>query len=90
MLNASGYLTLIIDDADKSAYDLSNFATNTKAERGRSRKDSFICKRHHSVPKLLRLLTMSEEHKTGDNQIVETLHRALTDIRIDIPLPKRL
>lgn len=81
ILNPSEYLSLIIDGADQSAYGFPHFAANTKVDRGNAMKVRLIGTLQHSVPKRLRLLTMTLKHKTGANNIVETFHRGLTGIK---------
>ena len=43
----------------------------------------------HLVPNRLQLFTMTEEHETGSNHIIDALHRLLKDLRRSGPLPKR-
>ncbi len=76
----SKYCSLIMDGADQSAYGLPHFTTTTKDVKGQSMKVRLIGVLQHASTNTLRLYTMTEEHKTGANHIIESLHRALNDM----------
>ena len=43
----------------------------------------------HRIQNRLNLLTMTEEHSTGANHVVEAIHRFLNKKRLEGPLPKK-
>ncbi len=88
--NPSKYCSLIIDGADQSAYGLPHFTTTTKDVVGLAMKVRLIGVLQHASTNTLRLFTMTEEHKTGSNHIVEALHRSLNDMAMTESLPSSL
>lgn len=80
ILNPLECVSLIVDGADQSAYGLPKFVVKTKVDRGHAIKVRLVGVLQHSVPNKLRLFTMTEEHRTGANHIIESIHLSLTDI----------
>lgn len=61
---------IIINEADKSAFGRARFVYKTKAEGTHSIKIRLIeCLEHKKADNLL-LLTMTEEHETGENHVL--------------------
>jgi len=90
-LEPSVYCSVIVDGADQSAYGLPHFTTKTKdTSKGRGLKVHLIGALEHNVDNILHLFTMTEEHETGSNHIVETVHRFLNDRRDRGKLPPNL
>ncbi len=88
-LHPSEAWSLIVDGADQKAYGLPHFITSTKSQRGEALKVKLIGLLEHGLENKLRLLTMTEEHKTGANHVIEAVHRFLMDRSIsDTPPPK--
>ena len=87
ILDPSSVWSLIIDGADQTAFGLPHFSSHTKSERGHSLKVKLVGMLEHAIENKLRLLTMTEEHQTGANHIVESLHRFLMDRSLygDVP-----
>lgn len=88
ILEPNSCISLIIDGADQSAFGLPHFTTKVKSERGHSLKVKLVGVLQHAIKNKLRLYTLTEEHKTGANHIIEALHRSLMDIYITKQLPK--
>ena len=86
-LNGSEYLSIIVDGADQSAFGLPHFTTKNKSQRGHALKVKLIGIIDHQVEKQLTLMTMTEEHATGANHIVEVIHRILCARRSQGQLP---
>ncbi len=82
--------SLIIDGADQTAFGLPHFSSTTKAERGHAIKVKLVGMLEHACENRLRLLTMTEEHQTGANHIVESLHRFLMDRSLYSQVPPTL
>lgn len=89
-LEPSSYLSIIIDGADQSAFGLPHFVTSVKSARGHSLKVKLIGLLHHAIPNNLTLFTMTEDHETGANHIVETVHRFINLYSSRGPLPRTL
>lgn len=89
-LEPSKYLSCIIDGADQSAFGLPHFITPVKSARGHALKVKLVGVLHHCVPNQLHLYTMTEEHETGANHIVETLHRFINMRSSFGPLPRTI
>ncbi len=90
ILNPTELLSLIIDGADQTAYGLPHFISHTKSQRGNSLSIKLVGLLEHASENRLRLLTMTEEHQTGANHIVEAIHRFLMDKYISSVLPPKL
>ena len=73
------YGSIVIDGADQIAFRLPHFTTLTKTAIGHSLKVKQVGLLKHQNPNELRLYTMTEEHQSGENRIVETIHRILVD-----------
>ena len=73
------YCSIVIDGADQSTFGLPHFTVVTKTARGHSLKVKLVGLLQHKNPNVLRLYTMTEEHQSGANHIVETIHRFLVD-----------
>lgn len=89
-LHGAEFCSLIIDGADQSAFGIPHFITSPKSQKGRSMKVKLIGLLEHRLQNELSLYTMTEEHQTGANHIVETLHRFLIRKRATGPLPPKL
>lgn len=83
-------VSVIIDGADQSAFGLPHFSTTTKDVTGHALKVRLIGLLEHSTPNRLHLYTLTEEHETGSNHIVESLHRFINDRNVRSPLPPLL
>ncbi len=90
MLRPSKYLSVVIDGADQSAYSLPHFVTKVKDVRGQGLKVHLIGVLQHLSMNRLRLFTMTEDHQTGANHIVECVHRFVNDVAREGPLPRTL
>ena len=87
-LDPSSFLSIIIDGADQSAFGLPHFTTSVKTARGHSLKVKLVGLLHHAVPNNLHLFTMTDDHATGANHIVETVHRFINSQSVKGPLPR--
>ncbi len=90
MLRPSKFLSIVVDGADQSAYSLPHFVTKVKDGRGQGLKVHLIGVLQHLSLNHLRLYTMTDDHQTGANHIVECVHRFINDAARDGPLPKTL
>lgn len=88
ILDPNNYLSIIVDGADQSAFGLPHFTVKTKSERGHAIKVKLIGVLQHSTINVLRLFTMTDEHETGANHIIESIHRTLLDIQKSQALPR--
>ena len=79
-LDPSTYFYVIVDGADQSAYGLTHLTTKTKGTKGEIMKVHLIGALGHNVENILHLFTMTQEHETGSNHIVETLNLSLIHI----------
>ena len=84
------HLSLIIDGADQSAFGLPHFVTTVKTTKGHGLKIKLVGIIQHGTPKKLHLYTMSEEHETGANHAVESLHRCLNSPDFEEKLPRTM
>ncbi len=87
-LNPSEKLSIIVDGADQSAFGLPHFVSSVKSVRGHSLKVKLVGLLHHQTPNNLHLFTMTEEHETGSNHIVETIHRFINTQQALASLPR--
>lgn len=90
ILRPDDFCSIIVDGADQSAFGLPHFITTTKQVRGHAMKVKLVGLLEHGKPNKLRLLTMTEEHETGANHIVEAIHRFLLDRARQCVLPRTL
>lgn len=90
ILNPTEVLSCIIDGADQRAFGLPHFISHTKAERGHALTIKLVGVLEHALENRLRLLTMTEEHQTGANHIVESIHRFLMDKSLSSTIPPKL
>lgn len=90
ILYPADYLSLVIDGADQSAFTLPHFAVKTKEQRGVGIKIHLIGVLQHRSLNRLSLYTMTDEHQTGSNHVVEAMHRCINDLSKEGPLPKNL
>ena len=88
-LHSSEACSVIIDGADESAFGIPHFTTTPKSQRGHGMKVKLIGLLEHQLEPRLSLYTMTEEHKTGANHIIETIHRFLVRKRAEGPLPAK-
>ena len=84
------FCSCIVDGADQSAHGLPHFTTSTKNQRGISMKVKLIGLLEHNIPNILNLFTMTEEHQTGANHVIEAVHRFINLRRLKGPLPPTL
>ncbi len=89
-LNPSEYCSIIIDGADQRAYGLPHFVTKTKEQKGLAMKLKVIGLLEHDLQNVLHIFTMTEEHETGANHVVECIHRFLNSRRNRGVLPRIL
>lgn len=89
-LHGTEYCSVIIDGADQSAFGLPHFTTHPKSQRGHAMKVKLVGLLEHRLINRLTLLTMTQEHQTGSNHVIEALHRFLTRKRKEGPLPPKL
>jgi len=82
--------SVIIDGADQTSFGLPHFTTHTKSQRGHALKVKLVGILEHGTENKLRLLTMTEDQKTGANHIVEALHRFLMDRSVSSQVPSQL
>lgn len=88
ILHSQDYCSVIVDGADQSAFGLPHFMVKTKSERGHAMKVRLIGLLEHGRENILRLFTLTEEHETGANHVVETVHRFLQSRVKQGPLPR--
>ena len=88
-LNPSEFCSIIVDGADQSAYGLPHFITKTKDQKGHALQLKLIGLLEHAVHNILHMYTMTEDHDTGSNHIVECIHRFLNHRRSMGPLPRK-
>ena len=88
ILRPAKYLSAIIDGADQHDFSLPHFVTKIKEARGNGMRTHLIGALRHSSNKALRLYTMSDDHATGSNHIVETVHRFIQDVAARGYVPK--
>ncbi len=88
-LDPSKFCSIIVDGADQSAFGLPHFTTTTKDVKGLALKVKVVGVLEHLVENNLHLFTMTQEHSTGANHIVETIHRFLQDRRARGALPPK-
>lgn len=86
-LRPGKYLSAVIDGADQHAFSLPHFVTTTKDQRGHGMRVHLVGVLQHAKEKVLRLYTMTDEHATGSNHIVEAVHRFIQDVAQNGPLP---
>lgn len=89
-LNSSEYLSVIVDGADQSSFGLPHFTTTPKSQRGHSLKVKLVGLLEHRLQVRLFLYTMTQDHETGANHVIEALHRFLLTKRMEGPLPRKL
>lgn len=90
ILRPADFLSVVIDGADQKAYSLPHFITSVKDQRGHGLKIHLIGVLQHLSPNQLRLFTMSDEHETGSNHVVEVLHRLINELASMGKMPKTL
>lgn len=73
------FCSIYKNGADQSEFGLPHFVTNTKSVIGNIMKVRLIGVLEHLSQSELHLHTMIEEHETGANHILETLHCLITD-----------
>ena len=88
-LHSSNSCSIIIDGADESAFGLPHFTTKTKSQCGHMMKFKVVGLLEHRIVNKLTLLTMTEEHATGANHVVEVVHRYINAKSKEGPLPCR-
>lgn len=71
------YCSFIIDGADQTAYGLPHFVFSTKSDKGHKLKVKCVGVLEHLSPKKRFFFTMTEEHNTGANHVIEALHRTI-------------
>ncbi len=88
-IDPSEQCSIIVDGADQHAFGIPHFITKTKSQKGFSLKVKLIGLLEHGVNNNLHLYTMTEDHETGANHIIETVHRFINDRRTKGPLPPK-
>lgn len=88
-LHSNEYCSIIVDGADESAFGLPHFTTKSKSQRGHAMKVKVVGLLEHQIENRLFLYTMTQEHQTGANHVVEVIHRFLAQKRQEGPLPKK-
>lgn len=88
-LNESDYCSIIVDGADQSAFGLPHFTTSHKSQRGHALKVKLVGLLEHRLANKLYLYTMTQEHQTGANHVVEVLHRFINQKHTTGPLPSK-
>lgn len=78
---------LILHGADQFSSGLPHLTTPTKDVRGHYMMVSLIGVLQHAQVNFLSFLTMREDHETGDNHIVEVIHRFLQTETHKVHLP---
>lgn len=81
------FCSIIVDGADQSAYGLPHFVVKSKDARGHSLKVKVVGVLEHGKPHRAHLMTLTEDHETGANHIVEAVHRFLSLRRERGPIP---
>lgn len=82
------FASIIIDGASQSAYGLPHWPYETKAtQRGHKIGVHLTGILEHASPNNLTLLTMTDEHKTGANHVIEALHRWISRKEMEGRLP---
>lgn len=90
ILHPGHYCSIIVDGADQSAFGLPHFMVKTKNARGHAMKVKLVGLLDHKKPNEVHLMTMTEEHETGANHMVEAVHRFLMTRSKEGPLPRNL
>ena len=88
-LNTNECLSIIIDGEDQSAFGLPQFTTCVKSQRGHALKVKLVGILHQQLENKLSLYTMTQEHGTGANHVIEIIHRFLCRMRSEGPLPPK-
>lgn len=88
-LRGSEFCSIIVDGADQSAFGLPHFTTTPKSQRGHALKVKLVGLLEHKLENQLYLYTMTQEHETGANHIVEVLHRFINAKASEGPLPPK-
>ena len=89
-LRPSQYLSIVVDGADQTAYNLPHFVTKIKGSRGDGMKVHLIGLLQHRNVNKLNLFTMTANHQTGANHIIECIHRFINCESRERKLPRRL
>ena len=89
-LNSANICSVILDGADQTAFGIPHKTTTPKSQRGHALKVKLVGLLEHKLEPQLLLYTMTQEHQTGANHIVEVLHRFINKKRSEGPLPKKL
>lgn len=89
-LDPSEYMSIAVDGADQSAFGIPHFVTITKDTKGHALKVKLIGLLEHCMDKRVALYTMTEDHETGANHVIECIHRYLNSRNDRLGLPKVL
>lgn len=79
-LHPSSYLSLVVDGADQTKFALPHFCTSVKYQQGHGIAVHLIGLLRHGAINKLRLFTMTDEHASGANHIIEPIHRLINEI----------
>jgi len=71
------YMSLIVDGADQSAYNLPHFVNMHKEITGQGLKVKIVGVKEHDREDRNTLFILTEEFETGANHVIESIHRAL-------------
>lgn len=74
------YMSIIMDGADQSAYDLPHFCTSTKDDRGFGLAVRMVGIKELSRRDAVQFYLLTEESETGANHIVESMHRYINKV----------
>lgn len=90
ILSISVYISFVIDGAYQSTYGLPWFSTEAKDQIGDGISVQLVGLLGHEQVNKSRLFTMTDEHQTSTNHIIEYLHRAISELIDERPSPKVL
>lgn len=90
ILQPGDFCSIIVDGGDQSAFGLPHFTTVTEDTRENSLKLKLIGVLENCLQNRLTLMTLTEEHETGENHVVEAIHRFISERTVFAKLPKVL
>lgn len=86
-LRPKEYISIAVDGADQKAFSIPHFTSDTKDSRGHGLKVHLIGVLQHSSPNRLRLFTMTADHESGANHIIECCRRVFSELYMLKNLP---
>lgn len=84
------YLSIVVDGADQRNFTLPHFTSCVKDQRGHGLGVHVIGLLNHRQTNVLRLFTMTKDHQSGANHVIEVIHRFTNEVARDSCLPKTL